>query len=54
MARQFFGTDGIRGRVNQKPMTVETALATASATTSWSARVGPAWLFWAEATGACT
>ena len=26
MARQFFGTDGIRGRVNQKPMTVETAL----------------------------
>jgi len=26
MARQFFGTDGIRGRVNRKPMTVETAL----------------------------
>ena len=26
MARQFFGTDGIRGRINQKPMTVETAL----------------------------
>ncbi|PKP81170.1 MAG: phosphoglucosamine mutase [Alphaproteobacteria bacterium HGW-Alphaproteobacteria-18] len=26
MARQFFGTDGIRGRVNKSPMTVETAL----------------------------
>jgi phosphoglucosamine mutase len=26
MARQYFGTDGIRGRVNQKPMTAETAL----------------------------
>ncbi|MFN7054878.1 phosphoglucosamine mutase [Hyphomonas sp.] len=26
MARQYFGTDGIRGRVNQPPMTAETAL----------------------------
>ena len=26
MARQYFGTDGIRGRVNQQPMTAETAL----------------------------
>ncbi len=26
MARQYFGTDGIRGRVNTPPMTVETAL----------------------------
>ena len=26
MARQYFGTDGIRGRVNRKPMTAETAL----------------------------
>ena len=26
MARQYFGTDGIRGRVNQNPMTAETAL----------------------------
>ncbi|KCZ90087.1 phosphoglucosamine mutase [Hyphomonas johnsonii] len=26
MVRQYFGTDGIRGRVNQKPMTAETAL----------------------------
>ena len=26
MARQYFGTDGIRGRVNKSPMTVETAL----------------------------
>ncbi|MEZ5997366.1 MAG: phosphoglucosamine mutase [Hyphomonas sp.] len=26
MARQFFGTDGIRGRINRKPMTAETAL----------------------------
>jgi phosphoglucosamine mutase len=26
MARQLFGTDGIRGRANQDPMTVETAL----------------------------
>ncbi|MFN4183766.1 MAG: phosphoglucosamine mutase [Hyphomonas sp.] len=26
MARQYFGTDGIRGRINKNPMTVETAL----------------------------
>lgn len=26
MARQYFGTDGIRGRANQPPMTAETAL----------------------------
>lgn len=26
MARQYFGTDGIRGRVNKAPMTAETAL----------------------------
>jgi phosphoglucosamine mutase len=26
MARQYFGTDGIRGKVNHKPMTAETAL----------------------------
>ncbi len=26
MARQYFGTDGIRGRVNKRPMTAETAL----------------------------
>lgn len=26
MARQYFGTDGIRGRVNRPPMTAETAL----------------------------
>ena len=26
MARQYFGTDGIRGQVNRKPMTAETAL----------------------------
>ncbi len=26
MARKFFGTDGIRGRTNQSPMTAETAL----------------------------
>ncbi len=26
MTRRFFGTDGIRGRVNQQPMTVETAM----------------------------
>lgn len=26
MTRQYFGTDGIRGRVNRSPMTVETAL----------------------------
>ncbi|MBY9066202.1 phosphoglucosamine mutase [Hyphomonas sp. WL0036] len=26
MTRQYFGTDGIRGRVNKKPMTAETAL----------------------------
>jgi len=26
MARQYFGTDGIRGRINQRPMTAETAL----------------------------
>ncbi len=26
MARQYFGTDGIRGRVNKPPMTAETAL----------------------------
>lgn len=26
MARQYFGTDGIRGRVNRMPMTAETAL----------------------------
>lgn len=26
MVRQYFGTDGIRGRVNKSPMTVETAL----------------------------
>ena len=26
MARQYFGTDGIRGRVNRNPMTAETAL----------------------------
>ncbi|HBF90490.1 MAG TPA: phosphoglucosamine mutase, partial [Hyphomonas atlantica] len=26
MARQYFGTDGIRGRVNAHPMTAETAL----------------------------
>ncbi|MEH6696418.1 MAG: phosphoglucosamine mutase [Hyphomonas sp.] len=32
MARQYFGTDGIRGRVNQKPMTAETALRLAIAT----------------------
>jgi phosphomannomutase len=26
MARQYFGTDGIRGRINKPPMTAETAL----------------------------
>ncbi|MCA8901158.1 MAG: phosphoglucosamine mutase [Hyphomonas sp.] len=26
MARQYFGTDGIRGRINRRPMTVETAM----------------------------
>ena len=31
MARQFFGTDGIRGRVGQHPMTVDFALNLASA-----------------------
>jgi phosphoglucosamine mutase len=32
MARQYFGTDGIRGRVNKAPMTAETALRLAIAT----------------------
>jgi phosphoglucosamine mutase len=31
MARQFFGTDGVRGRVGEAPMTVEFALRLASA-----------------------
>src|ERR1700739_1011108 len=31
MARQFFGTDGVRGRVGQHPMTVDFALNLASA-----------------------
>ena len=31
MARQFFGTDGIRGRVGEHPMTAEFALRLASA-----------------------
>ncbi len=31
MARKFFGTDGIRGRVGQHPMTVDFALNLASA-----------------------
>ena len=31
MARKFFGTDGVRGRVGQEPMTVEFALRLASA-----------------------
>ena len=36
MARQYFGTDGIRGRINKPPMTAETALrlAIAAARTS--------------------
>jgi len=32
MARQYFGTDGIRGRINKRPMTAETALRLAIAT----------------------
>ncbi len=31
MARQYFGTDGVRGRVGQHPMTVDFALYQASA-----------------------
>ena len=31
MARQLFGTDGIRGRANRPPITAETALAVARA-----------------------
>ena len=31
MSRQYFGTDGIRGRVGEPPMTVEFALRLASA-----------------------
>ena len=31
MARRFFGTDGIRGRVGEHPMTVDFALRLASA-----------------------
>jgi phosphoglucosamine mutase len=31
MARKYFGTDGVRGRVGQEPMTVEFALRLASA-----------------------
>ena len=31
MARQYFGTDGVRGRVGQHPMTVDFALRLASA-----------------------
>ena len=30
MTRKLFGTDGIRGRANQEPMTAETALRGAS------------------------
>src|SRR3954469_21659736 len=32
MARKFFGTDGVRGRVGEHPMTVDFALRLASAT----------------------
>ena len=31
MARKLFGTDGIRGKANQEPMTAETALRVAMA-----------------------
>ena len=31
MSRQYFGTDGVRGRVGGEPMTVEFALRLASA-----------------------
>ena len=32
MSREFFGTDGIRGRANEPPMTAEMALKVAMAT----------------------
>ena len=31
MMRKYFGTDGVRGKVGQRPMTVDFALAMASA-----------------------
>src|SRR5476651_334460 len=34
MSRKLFGTDGIRGRANQEPMTAETALRVAMAAAS--------------------
>lgn len=42
MSRQYFGTDGIRGRVNTSPMTAETALRLAIATSRIFASDGPA------------
>ncbi len=42
MSRQYFGTDGIRGRVNASAMTAETALRLAIATSRIFAGNGPA------------
>lgn len=43
MARHYFGTDGIRGRVNKRPMTAETALRLAiAAARTLGTRPGPA------------
>src|SRR4028119_1807222 len=43
MARKFFGTDGIRGRTNQNPMTAERAHrgGPARGGTPWAARERP-------------
>jgi phosphoglucosamine mutase len=38
MARQFFGTDGIRGQANSEPMTAETALKVGLATAAFFRR----------------
>jgi phosphomannomutase len=45
MARQYFGTDGIRGLANTSPMTSEIALKSAwpPASSSPPARAGTAW-----------
>lgn len=40
MTRKFFGTDGVRGRANQEPMTAETTLRLAMAAASVFARPG--------------
>lgn len=39
--RQLFGTDGIRGEVNQPPMTTETALRTGRAVAAWLGQQEP-------------